>query len=405
VEFRKQAIDKVSSPEQLDLVMTVTSPLGWLALATVGLVLLVALVWSVLGSIPDLVDGQGVLIRGERLSEVVATGTGTLTKITVAPDMDVKAGQVIAVIAKDKSEIEQKLGMKKDELGRIQSQNASAGGSDQQAIARNGGLLAAKQAELVSLRQQRKTQEDLVNKGLKAANVLYDYDRRITGTLGEIASIERENAAIKEQMGPRENQEAGVKAEIQQLEAELKGSTAEITSPLAGRVVEVIKSASDKVREGEPLIRLEGSAPTEGQPSYCGGNVHAVMYISGLLAGKIQPGQEARISPTDVKKEEFGYIKGKITWIAKNAASPEDMREKLKNDKLVQSYNSEGPVFEARVCLDMDKDNKMNGFKWSSSTGPQKKIESGTLATASVVVDERRPYTYVVPAVRHAVGI
>ena len=405
MEFRKQAIDKVSSPEQLDLVMQVTSPLGWLALATVGLVLIVALIWSILGSIPDLVDGQGVLIRGERLNDIVATATGTLVKITVSPDTDVQAGQVIAEIAKDKGEIEQKLTMKKDELGRIQSQNASAGGSDQQAIARNQGLLGAKQAELVSLRQQRKTQEDLVNKGLKAANVLFDYDRRITGTLGEIASIEREDAAIREQMNPRENQEAGVKAEIQQLENELLRSTAEITSPQAGRVVQVIKSASDKVREGEPLMRLELNAPTTGQASYCGGNVHAVMYISGLLAGKVHPGQEARISPTDVKKEEFGYIKGEITWISRNAASPDDMREKLKNDKLVQGFNSEGPVFEARVCLGLDKDNKANGFKWSSSTGPAKKIESGTLATASVVVDERRPYTYVVPTVRHAIGI
>ena len=29
--FRKASIDKVSSPEQLDLLMRVTSPVGWLA--------------------------------------------------------------------------------------------------------------------------------------------------------------------------------------------------------------------------------------------------------------------------------------------------------------------------------------------------------------------------------------
>ena len=31
--FRKATIDKVSSPEQLDLMMRVTAPVGWLALA------------------------------------------------------------------------------------------------------------------------------------------------------------------------------------------------------------------------------------------------------------------------------------------------------------------------------------------------------------------------------------
>ena len=33
--FRKATIDKVSSPEQLDLMMRVTAPVGWLALAAV----------------------------------------------------------------------------------------------------------------------------------------------------------------------------------------------------------------------------------------------------------------------------------------------------------------------------------------------------------------------------------
>jgi len=47
-----------------------------------------------------------------------------------------------------------------------------------------------------------------------------------------------------------------------------------------------------------------------------------------------------------------------------------------KNDILVQSYNNSGPVFEARVCLIPDATNKTNGFKWSSSAGPDRKFSS-----------------------------
>ena len=72
---------------------------------------------------------------------------------------------------------------------------------------------------------------------------------------------------------------------------------------------------------------------------------------------------------------------------------------------LVQNYRQNGPVFEARVCLTPDDTNKFSGFKWSSSQGPPKKVESGSLASASLVVDQRKPYTYVVPAVRRATGI
>jgi HlyD family secretion protein len=37
--FRKAAIDKLSSPERLDVLMEVTSPAGWVALWTLGGVL------------------------------------------------------------------------------------------------------------------------------------------------------------------------------------------------------------------------------------------------------------------------------------------------------------------------------------------------------------------------------
>ena len=62
--FRKKAIDKLSSPEQLDTMMQVTSPGGWIALAGLGVILLFAVVWSVVGSIGIRVEGQGILIRG-----------------------------------------------------------------------------------------------------------------------------------------------------------------------------------------------------------------------------------------------------------------------------------------------------------------------------------------------------
>ena len=127
--------------------------------------------------------------------------------------------------------------------------------------------------------------------------------------------------------------------------------------------------------------------------------------MSAQLAGKVKPGQEARVSPSDVKKEEFGYMLGKVEWVAPFTASTEDMREKLKNDQLVQSFGRQGPVFEARICLEPDPSNKANGFKWSSSTGPVKAIESGAPCSASLVVDQRRPYSYVIPTIRRMVGL
>ncbi|HAE55215.1 MAG TPA: NHLP bacteriocin system secretion protein, partial [Acidimicrobiaceae bacterium] len=49
--FRKVMLDRLSSPEQLDQLMTVTKPRAWLVLGGIGLLLMTFMVWSILGQI------------------------------------------------------------------------------------------------------------------------------------------------------------------------------------------------------------------------------------------------------------------------------------------------------------------------------------------------------------------
>src|SRR6185369_18028163 len=96
--FRKAAIDKLSSPERLDVLMQVTSPNGWIALWTIGAILIGVIVWSVIGSIPERVDAVGILIRGGQLREVRATTPGELTKLTLHVSDVVTAGQIVGEV-------------------------------------------------------------------------------------------------------------------------------------------------------------------------------------------------------------------------------------------------------------------------------------------------------------------
>ena len=61
--FRKVALERLSSPEQLDQLMTVTSPRGWLALVGFGSLLALGLVWSIFATIQVTVPGKGILIQ------------------------------------------------------------------------------------------------------------------------------------------------------------------------------------------------------------------------------------------------------------------------------------------------------------------------------------------------------
>ncbi len=376
--FRKAAMDKVSSPEQLDLLMQVTSPMGWLALATVGVVLFAVGIWSVMGSIPDLVSGQGVLIRGERLLEVKAAATGDLVEVRVSPGSDVAAGAVLAIIRADKSQIEERLNLKRQEVDRTRNQQAGDSASDQTSIARNESLISSKRQELRLMQERRKTLADLVAKGLKAGNVVMDADQRILGTQSEINGMEKENSAIRSRNAQRENQLAGVQAEVQALENQLARTTVELTSPTTGRVVEVIKSTNDKVGEGEPIVRLEpreGAKAEQGARQFCEGRVHAVMYVGGNEAGRVLKGQAARISPTDVKKEEYGYMPGKVEWVATHAASPRGhAREAEERRPRAAVHAGRGRLRGARVP-DPGSRRRRAGSAGPPPPGPSKKIE------------------------------
>jgi biotin carboxyl carrier protein len=97
--FRKAALDRLSSPEQLDTLMRVTNAKAWLALVGCGLIIVTALVWGVLGSVRTKVDASGILLGGGGLIELTAQGDGDLTSVEVAAGDLVKKDQVIAKIA------------------------------------------------------------------------------------------------------------------------------------------------------------------------------------------------------------------------------------------------------------------------------------------------------------------
>ena len=61
--FRQQALDKLASPEQLDLLLEVVSPKGWLGLLGLGALIVCAVVWSVVGSLASRVEGRGILLK------------------------------------------------------------------------------------------------------------------------------------------------------------------------------------------------------------------------------------------------------------------------------------------------------------------------------------------------------
>ena len=96
--FRKVSLERLSSPEQLDLLMQVTSPKGWVALLAQCGIVVGVVAWGVFGSIPSMVNASCILIRPSGMNEIVTPGAGRLVDISIDVGDQVRAGQVIARI-------------------------------------------------------------------------------------------------------------------------------------------------------------------------------------------------------------------------------------------------------------------------------------------------------------------
>ena len=77
--FRKAALDRLSSPDQLDRVMKITSPLSWIALLGVTLIIAAVVVWSFTGSLLSTVTANGILVSSSTATNTIrAQGSGTV---------------------------------------------------------------------------------------------------------------------------------------------------------------------------------------------------------------------------------------------------------------------------------------------------------------------------------------
>jgi HlyD family secretion protein len=122
--FRQKALDRLASPEQLDQLMQVASPGGWLALFCLSGFVVVGLGWSVFGRLPIAVAGQGVMIRPGKVVDLQATVSGQLSTLNVRVGDAIRKGQILATLSQ--SELEKELQQQQAKLLDLQLHNTSA---------------------------------------------------------------------------------------------------------------------------------------------------------------------------------------------------------------------------------------------------------------------------------------
>jgi hypothetical protein len=97
--FRKSALDRLASPERLDVLIQIVSFKAWLVpLAALGLIA-AALFWGLTGRVPITVSGQGILLHGGRIDTLESPVDGLLVTLLAQPGDVIQKQAVVGQVS------------------------------------------------------------------------------------------------------------------------------------------------------------------------------------------------------------------------------------------------------------------------------------------------------------------
>ena len=93
--YRKSALEKLSNPEQLENTLVVTSPMSWLAVIAVAVIIIATAIWAFAGTIPDTVSATGYVVRPSGANAVYSEENGKVISVMAYEDQEIQPGDVI----------------------------------------------------------------------------------------------------------------------------------------------------------------------------------------------------------------------------------------------------------------------------------------------------------------------
>ena len=408
--FRKTAIERLSSPEQLDTLLHVVGGKGWLALIALGGLIAGTLIWGIYGTIPEKVYGQGILIQTSGIFNVVSQSSGPVTEMKVKVGDLITSEQVVAEITQP--DLQDNIEETQSQLANFEKQHNSLVQYGEKDLQLQQELMAKQREDLQQtnknlskqltwLKEKAKGQDQVLQKGLITRQTLRDTMDSIDSIEQQVSDNSRQIEQTFVQLLDLENQHEqellnsqqsidSARAQLVSLQHQLEINS-RVVSPYAGRVLEVMSERGRTVNIGDPILQLELTETND--------TLDVVFFISAGEGENVRSGMTAEVSPVNVKQEEYGFMLGTVSVVSQYPATEQGMYRILQSDTLVQSMSAGGVVIEVNADLIPDQ-KTFSGYRWSSSNGPSVQVQSGLLCTVGVTYKEYPPISMVIPLIK-----
>ena len=98
MQFRFKALQRMREPDELDTVILLAKPRGWIAAFVVLIVVAGACVWAFTGQIPRTLTATGLLTHPLGVSQLQTMYAGQVSQLSVAPQERVTAGETVMTV-------------------------------------------------------------------------------------------------------------------------------------------------------------------------------------------------------------------------------------------------------------------------------------------------------------------
>ena len=410
--FRKEALDRLSTPEQLDRTLYVTTPKGWIALAALLAMAAAIVVWSVKGEVSTFVKADGILLsRGGTVVDAVSSGIGTLTGVVPAVGDVVREGAVVAEVTNQETvEIYRSARALVDERTRALEDFKAANAAEDALIEQNTArqrerlerLERTSRQSVAAARERLENHRRLFEERVvtrvtvdRSQQALDFAERELFATLRDRDSLESQDLQRRNERNRRIAQlESHLHAAERQVkEVETRIDTQRILAPVSGRITEIKASIGAVLVPGQPVVSIRSGEEALG----------VLIYIPPADGKRVQTGMEVLVTPATVRREEYGSLKGRVESVSSFPVSAEGMMAVLQNAGLAETFSENGPPYSGRIALEADP-STTSGFAWTSPKAAGQTLSSGTLAGIEVKVESQAPITLVVPLLRKKFG-
>ena len=168
-----------------------------------------------------------------------------------------------------------------------------------------------------------------------------------------------------------------------------------LTSTVNGLVIST-KTDNEPFEAFDPIVSVVDGNASDGQSQH----TQLIAYADNEAQRDLLISMEAQVWPADEKRDEIGYVRGRIRQVVRYPANAAKVRQILKSDVLAkQLLEQDNVVYE--VLIDLQRDSAdPTCYDWSFGVPDNVSMEFGTYCSVLVETRSRSMFQYLFDASR-----